>query len=113
MEGTVDQHPKWNYNEFLAFLLRYASDADMEFSTAEKELILTKIDTEHLKCVQEEFDKNNDFERINIISSYRERFYNDPEKKAELLVRIEEIFEVDGEYSQTEHNLFMMLRKLL
>jgi len=113
MTGTVEQHPKWNYNEFLAFILLYASAADMQFSEAERDLILQKIDSEHLACVQSEFDKNNDFERINIISSYRQKFYNSPEKKAELLVRIEEIFEVDGAYEQTEHNLFMMLRKLL
>ena len=61
MEGTVEQHPKWNYNEFLAFLLLYASDADMKFSDSERDLIQQKVDPEHLKCVQEEFDKNNDF----------------------------------------------------
>ena len=46
MEGTVQQHPKWNYNEFLAFLLLYASDADMNFSDSERNLILQKVDTE-------------------------------------------------------------------
>ncbi len=113
MRGTVEQHPKWNHNEFLAFLLLYASAADMEFSTEERDLICQKIDRDHMECVKDEFDQNNDFERINIISSYKDQFFDTHEKKAELLVRIEEIFEVDGEYSQTEHNLFMMLRKLL
>ena len=112
-KALVESHPKWNHDEFRCFLLLQAAMADMEFTEDEKQLILERIGPCALTEVKKEFDTLNDYERLNVISSYKEKFYNTAEKKAELLVRIEELFEVDGTYTTTEHNLFMMLRKLL
>ena len=112
-QALVESHPKWNHDEFLCFLLLYAAMADMQFSVGEKELILDKVNPSCLTLVKTEFDVLNDYERLNVIGSYKEKFHNTPEQKAELLVRIEEIFEIDGTYTTTEHNLFMMLRRLL
>jgi len=112
-KALVESHPKWNHDEFRCFLLLHAAMADMEFSQDEKQLILDRIGPCALAEVKEEFDVLNDYERLNVISSYKDKFYHTAEKKAELLVRIEELFEIDGTYTTTEHNLFLMLRKLL
>ena len=112
-QAIVESHPKWNHDEFRCFLLLQAAMADMEFSEDERQLILDRIGPCALKEVKDEFDSLNDYERLNVIGSYKEKFYHTPEQKAELLVRIEELFEIDGTYTTTEHNLFMMLRKLL
>lgn len=110
---TTQKHPKWNRDEFRCFLLLYAAMADSNISPKEKDLITSKIDNQSHQAVREEFDALNDFEKLNVIASYKETYYPTAEDKAELLVRIEELFEIDGEYTRTEHNLFMMLRKLL
>jgi len=112
-QAIVESHPKWSRDEFRCFLLLQAAMADMEFSGDEKQLILSRIGSCALTEVKKEFDMLNDYERINVIGSYKEKFYSTAEQKAELLVRIEELFEIDGTYTTTEHNLFMMLRKLL
>jgi hypothetical protein len=112
-QALVESHPKWNHDEFLCFLLLCAAMADMEFSNDEKKLILSSVDPSCLTKVKNEFDLLNDYERLNVISAYKEKFHNSSEQKAKLLVRIEELFEIDGTYTTTEHNLFMMLRKLL
>ena len=113
MSNTVSTHPKWNHDQFLCFLLLYASMADMEMSDEECELIRQKVGTENMDEIKEELDSNNDYERLQIIQKYKDQFFPNAEKKAELLVRIEELFEADGTYDRTEHNLFMMLRKIL
>ena len=112
-KALVESHPKWNHDQFRCFLLLQAAMADMKISGDEKQLILEKIGPCALTEVKDEFDTLNDYERLNVIGAYRDKFYDTPEKKAELLVRIEELFEIDGTYTTTEHNLFMMLRKLL
>lgn len=113
MTGTVKSHPKWNFNQFMCFLLMHAAEADLEFSQEECDMITNRIDKQSMQEIREELEANNDYERLQIIQSYKEQYFATPEKKATLLVRIEELFEIDGTYSQTEHNLFMMLRKIL
>jgi hypothetical protein len=113
MTGTVKSHPKWNFNRFMCFLLMHAAEADLEFSEAECDMIKKRIDEAAMNEIREELEANNDYERLQIIQSYKDKYFPTPEKKAALLVRIEELFEIDGTYSQTEHNLFMMLRKIL
>ena len=106
-------HPKWDHDEFLSFLLLYASRADMEYTADEQEYIKSKVHQGALEKVLSEFEACKDFECLQILESYRGEYFSTPEQKAELLVRIEELFESDGEYTTTENNLFMMLRKLL
>lgn len=113
MSGTVNTHPKWNHNQFLCFLLMHAAEADLEFTQEECDMITKKTGEHSIDEIKGELEVNNDYERIQIIQSYKEKFYPTAELKAELLVRIEELFESDGTYDQTEHNLFMMLRKIL
>lgn len=113
MAGTVNTHPKWNYNQFICFILLYASMADLEFSDEECKLILSKVDESSMEQIKAEMESNSDYERLQIIGKYREKYFATPEQKAEILVKIEELFESDGTYARTEHNLFMMLRKLL
>ena len=112
-QGHVSEHPKWDHDHFLGFLLLYAARADMDYSESEREYIQSKIDPQAMKEVQSEFDDCKDYECIRIIEKYRDRFFANAEQKSELLVRIEELFESDGHYTITENNLFMMLRKLL
>ena len=113
MQGTVKTHPKWTFQQFMCFLLMHAAEADLEFSKAECDMIMKRVGEHEMEEIHEELEANNDYERLQIIQTYKDRYYPTAEKKAELLVRIEELFEIDGTYSQTEHNLFMMLRKIL
>ncbi len=111
--AILESHPKWNHDEFLCFLLLYAASADMNFSGKEKQLILDRINPSAFKGVKDEYDALNDYECLTVIGLYKDKYHKTAEQKAELLVRVEELFEIDGTYTTTEHNLFMMLRKLL
>ena len=111
--STEMNHPKWNYEEFLSFLLIYAAGADMNFSQKEKELIKEKIDFERLETLTAEHDSMSDYQRISVIQSYKGLYFPTVERKEEMLDQVKQLFEADGDFSVMEHNLMLMLHKLL
>lgn len=104
---------QWNYNEFCTYLLIYASYADLEFSQAEKELILSKIDEESFKKIEAIYLEATDFRRLEIILDHKGLYYPTAAQKQELLAKINELFNVDGDYSKLEKNLNLFLERLL
>lgn len=104
---------QWNYNEFCTYLLIYASYADLEFSQAEKELILSKIDEESFKKIEETYLEATDFRRLEIILDHKGIYYPTAAQKQELLAKINELFNADGDYSKLERNLNLFLERLL
>ena len=109
----MSQSPEWNYDEFLAFLLIYASHVDMEFSDEEKDRIKERIATDTFNKMYEEFQLRNDFESLQLILDYKGLYYPTPERKQELLARVKDIFFADGEYSVMEQELLHFLEKLM
>ena len=109
MEG----HPKWNFQEFCAFLLIYAASADMELKEEEFEFIYEKVGREDFKSIYQTFDKLTDYERIQIILTYKGLYFPNMERKRELLHLIKKQFLSDHEFSIMEQNLFRLLNKLM
>lgn len=113
MSHEISKHPHWSRDEFVAFLLHYAADADMECTEEELDIIRRGLDAEHLKKVEAEYEAMTDFERISVIQAYRDQYFETPEQKAELLDAVENLFEADGEFDILEHNVYRMLQKIL
>lgn len=113
MNEIIESHPKWNYEEFLSFLLLYSAHADMEYDESERKFILQRVDPDHLEKVREEFEKLNDYEIIRVIERYRGLYFPTSDRKQELLSRIETLFKADGEYNVVEKNVFRLLKKIL
>jgi hypothetical protein len=113
MTHDIAKHPCWTRDEFLAFLLLYCADADMECSEAERKMIRDHIDEARLTAIEEEYARLTDFERITVIKTYQSWYFDSGDHKAGLLKTVEELFTVDGEYDIMEHNLYRMLQKIL
>ncbi len=103
----------WNYSEFNAYLLIYASYADLEFSDEEKSMILKLVSKEQLEKIEAVYHEASDFEKLQIILDHKGLYYPTAEQKAELLASISELFDTDGEYSKLEKSLMMFLERLL
>jgi hypothetical protein len=104
---------QWNYNEFCTYLLIYASYSDLDFSKAEKDHILTKIDEESFKKIEKVYLDSTEFQRLQIIMDHKGLYYPTLPQKQELLGKMRELFDADGEYSTLEQNLNDFLVKLL
>jgi len=59
------------------------------------------------------FSGSSDYECIQLIMSYRDRFFATPEDQHGLLEDIKNLFGSDGKYSLLEANTMKMLKKLI
>lgn len=111
--SSVQDHPRWNYNEFLCYILIYASHADLDFSKEERAVIKSQIDHEQAAHLLKEFQQFTDYERIQIIQAYKGLYYPTNERRDEILYRIRSLFESDGKFDVMERNMFRMLKKIM
>ena len=109
----MENHPKWNFEEFTTFLLLYASNADLELSASEEALMKKRLDLKKYDAVKKEFDKNSDYETIQTILSYKGIYFPTIDRTKELLNLIKQQFFADGEFSTLEKNTYRILQKLL
>ncbi len=107
------EKPQWSYNEFLAYLLLYAANADFNINDEERKLLLSGLNTYDYNNISKAFDKSNDYERLQVIESFRDSYYPDDHSKEKLLNDLKKIFLADEEYNSVERAVFMGLRKVL
>ena len=65
---------QWSKDEFKAYLLLFSAQANMVESASEKAFILQRVGVEHYEHIHEEIDKDNDYQSIQKILDYLQRF---------------------------------------
>lgn len=103
----------WSYKEFLAFFLICAANADLEVNREEKDLILSKVDKDVYKRMKKQFDKNSDYECLQIIQSYKGKFFSTHEDSKKLYMDMINLLLADEEYSKMEKAFFTLLKKTM
>ena len=103
----------WSYEDFLAFVLMYAAYADLEVLEEETDLIEQQVGHERTVLAKKIMDKLNDNERIDLIISFREKYFPTDEDHAKLFEDMKRIFLADGNYNQLEKAIMMYLKRLL
>ena len=99
--------------DFLAYALLYASEADFELSDEEREYILSKVDSKSFSKSLKEIQTDNDIQRINKIKG-RFKHLNYTEEHLKILIdEMFNLFNIDGNYSNLERNLMLGLKRLL
>jgi len=109
----TNNHPKWNFKEFSAFLMLHAAHADLKLTTDEKDAILEKVNESAFDKINEEYKSINDQERIDLILSYKGLYFPTAARTHELLDLMKKEFLADGDFSQMEKNLMMILKRLM
>lgn len=100
-------------NEFYAYLLTYAVQADFHVSEDEKEFILSRIPEDLYNKVSRILDKDSDYEAIQrIVANVRAHNY-DYENPEAVIRDIKEAMRSDGDMDATELAAFVGLRRLL
>lgn len=103
----------WEYQDFLAFVLIYAAYADMEVVEEEIDAIERRVGHEKFVQARRIMDKLNDSERIDLILSFREKYFPTKEDHDKLYSDMKEIFLADGNYNQLEKAILMYLKHIL
>lgn len=104
----------WTYEDFLTFLLLMAASADFNVTEKEKEAIINKVGVEEFNKVKEEFDLQNDAQRIDTISTLYRRFESRIGGKEKLINHLTEIFELNRHgVNVLDQELMIMINKIL
>ncbi|MEM9548310.1 MAG: hypothetical protein AAGA77_20170 [Bacteroidota bacterium] len=103
----------WDFNTFLAFLLIYASHADLEFTESEKEQIQKIISPEKFEELYAIFNNMTDYQVLELIISYKDTYFSTAAEREQIFDEMKKLFAADGDFSYLEKQLIMFLEKLL
>jgi len=103
----------WTKEEFKAYLLLYAANANYFESEAEKEKILLMVDENTYKRIHRELDHDNDYQSIQKILHNVEKFHYSKDDMDMLISDINRVFDANGEHDLLEDELLMALKRLL
>jgi len=103
----------WNLDEFITFLLIHASYADLEYSEEESKLIKKLLSEEDYKEISDIYDDMGEYKTLETILSYRGIHFPTVPQKQEMLGRMMQLFEADGDFSKLEKKLYSFFNKLL
>jgi hypothetical protein len=102
----------WTKNEFLAFLMLYACEANASAEQKECQWIRTKVGEPAFDEAYAAFKSSSDFEIINSITALKERFYPGESGKGEIHRHLVELFQSDGRFTAMEQHVVHELEKL-
>ncbi|TCP25184.1 hypothetical protein EV195_104217 [Tenacibaculum skagerrakense] len=113
MKTSTSIKTNWNGQEFKAYLLIYAMNADLTQREEEIELIKNQVFEDIFLKMQEEFNNDNDYEAITKIISTINDFNYSEEEIQSLTNQMKEVFKTDNDFSIMERNLALGLKRLL
>jgi len=103
----------WTKQEFKAYLLLYAANANYFETEAEKETILSMVDQDIYKRIHKELDHDNDYQSIQKILHNIKKFNYSKEYLDVLIKDIQMVFDANGHHDVLEDNMLLALKKLL
>lgn len=109
---TID-HSNWTYNEFLAFLMVYAAEMNLDLSIEELEFIRSRTGIDSITGIKEKVDSVSDAVALDIIDDYRERYLNTPEQKAKVRHDLEDLLKAQPTTNQFEKAVVHILERII
>ncbi|MCB0464840.1 MAG: hypothetical protein KDC78_04060 [Aequorivita sp.] len=103
----------WSRPELKAYILLYCANADFVETKEEKDFIKEKVGEEKYRHIHKEFDKDNDYQRIQKIQANVDRFNYSKNEIDRLFGDIKKMFLADGEIDILEENIYRGLKHLL
>lgn len=104
---------KYNAKQFSALLFIYAANADMDFSDSEKIKIKELVGDHIYQKMTKEYESMSAEALFTIINDYKGIYFPTADRKQELIHRLIELFEADGDFSEMERGLMKVLEKLI
>lgn len=103
----------WTEQELQTYLLLYCAHADFVITPEEKEYIQSLTSREEYKKIRREFEKDNDYQRIQKIDAAVERFSFSQDELNGIFENVKSLFLADGKIDLLERNIFRGLKHLL
>ncbi len=104
---------QWTSQELKAYILLFAAHANFMEDKKELDFIKKRVGEHNLDHIHDEFDADNDYQRIQKIKAAIERFEYSKDEIDNLFTDIKALFIVDGKFDILEENLFRGLKHIL
>jgi hypothetical protein len=102
----------WSYEEFHAFVMLYAANADSQITPEEEDQIIPTLSKEQYENVKKSFKKCSDSEALDVILSYRDQYFPTQKDRAEIIADMQRIYKADNIFSQIERGVDTLFRKI-
>jgi|SRR5690625_4652158 len=103
----------WSDEEFKAYLFLYCASADFVVTGEEKDFIRSRVNEDEYNRILSEFNKDNDYQRIQKINAAIRRFEYSEDQLEEVFESIKKLFLADGKMDTLEQNIYRGLKHLL
>lgn len=103
----------WSYDDYLAFLLVYAANADFIVEDEESLALMQKLGEEQYAKMKDYFLQLNDIQSIEVIYEFREKYCREPEQVTQVLSEIKTLMEQDEEFQPEEEELYLGIKRIL
>lgn len=103
----------WTYEEFRAFAMLFAANADGHITNDEENLIAPTLQPEQYARVKKCFLECPDSEALDIILSYKEKYCATPTDKERLLADMKMIYEAHNGFEQIERGVHHIFERML
>lgn len=103
----------WTYNEFLAFLLTYGAQMTATVTDEEKAFIKQRTGITDIDKIVSKLNSVSDVEAIEIITDYRKRFLQTPDKEEKVRHDLEDLLKTNDKPSQLSNVIIHILEKLV
>ncbi len=103
----------WTKEELEIYLLIYCANADFTESKTEDNYIQSKAKHVSFDKIHAEFEKDNDYIRIQKIQHALQRHGYSQKEKEKLLQEMKEVFLADENFDVLEKNLYLGLKHII
>ena len=103
----------WTFEQLKTYILLYCADADFIQKKSELDFIKAGLQEEVFQVLQNEFEGDNDYQRVQKIQSTWSRLNLTHRDLDAMVLSMKELFQTDGSVDQLERNLLLGIKRLL
>jgi hypothetical protein len=108
-----EDYKNWNGDDFFVFVLIHAAFADSQLQEEEQSIIAGILPGHRYIELIEFHKQNKDFENLNIIMELKGKYCNTAELKQIYRMKIQSIFDADGDFNLMERNMQRVFELIL
>lgn len=103
----------WTFEDYFAFFLVYAAEADLVVHQDERDLIVQKVGEERFSKFLAYYLEMKDVDRIDMVYEFKKKYCQTEEDSEKALASFKEVLTEDHEMSALEQEIYMSVRKIL
>lgn len=107
------QNNEWTYEEFHAFAMLFAANADGHITADEEILITPTLSAGQYEQIKRVFQECSDAEALDVILSYKEKYCATAADKERILADMRLIYEAHNGFEQIERGIHHIFERML